>query len=399
MSNPSDALDTEVAGQQCQGVGQQCYSPAVNFDFSPDQKALRDQARKFLGEHASSVRVRRILDTDEPYDRDLWRGVAEMGWTGTAIPEAYGGAGFGYLELCVIAEELGRSVAPIPFSSTVYLVAEALLLAGNEAQKRKWLPRIASGEVVGCLALAEGAGAPTPRTVRTRAAGGRISGTKAPVADGDVADIAIVAARVDGAADLSLFLVDLAGSGVARATLPTVDPTRSHARLTFDGAAGEPLGHPGGGVVLLDRIFDRAAVLVAFEQVGGAQAALDMAREYALGRFAFGRPIASFQAIKHKLVDMYVGVELARSNAYYAAWALSTDAVELPVAAATARVSATEAYFHAAKENIQTHGGMGFTWEFDCHLHYRRAKLIGLGLGSARRWKDLLITRLEAQAS
>ena len=172
---------------------------AVNFDFSTDQKALRDQARKFLGEHASSVRVRRILDTDEPYDRNLWRGVAEMGWTGTAIPETYGGAGFGYLELCVIAEELGRSVAPIPFSSTIYLVAEALLLAGTEAQKRRWLPRIAGGEVVGCLALAEGPGAPAPRTVKTRAAVGRITGTKAPVADGDVADVAVVAARADGA--------------------------------------------------------------------------------------------------------------------------------------------------------------------------------------------------------
>jgi acyl-CoA dehydrogenase len=370
----------------------------VNFDFSPDQKALRDQARKFLAEHASSVRVRRILDTDEPYDRELWRGVAEMGWTGTAVPEAYGGAGFGYLELCVIAEELGRSVAPIPFSSTVYLVAEALLLAGSEVQKRKWLPRIAGGEVVGCLALAEGAGAATLRAVKTRAAAGRLSGTKAPVADGDVADLALVAAREDGAADCSLFLVELAAPGVTRAPLPTVDPTRSHARLTFDRAAGDPLGAPGTGAALLERVLDRAAVLVAFEQVGGAQAALDMAREYAMGRFAFGRPIASFQAIKHKLVDMYVGVELARSNAYYAAWALSTDAAELPVAAAAARVSATEAYFHAAKENIQTHGGMGFTWEFDCHLHYRRAKLTGLGLGSARRWKDLLITRLEARA-
>jgi len=178
--------------------------------------------------------------------------------------------------------------------------------------------------------------------------------------------------------------------------MPTVDPTRSHARLAFDGVAAEPLGT--AGTALLERVLDRAAVLVAFEQVGGAQAALDMAREYATGRFAFGRPIASFQAIKHKLVDMYVGVELARSNAYYAAWALSTDAAELPVAAAAARVSATEAYFHAAKENIQTHGGMGFTWEFDCHLHYRRAKLTGLGLGSARRWKDLLITRLETRA-
>jgi alkylation response protein AidB-like acyl-CoA dehydrogenase len=370
----------------------------VNFDFSPDQKALRDQARKFLGEHASSVRVRRILDTDEPYDRGLWRGVAEMGWTGTAIPEAHGGAGFGYLELCVIAEELGRSVAPIPFSSTVYLVAEALLLAGSEAQKRRWLPRIASGAAIGCLAVAEGAGAPAPRALKAGAAGGRISGTKAPVADGDVADVAVVAARGPGEG-ISLFLVDLGGPGVTRTALPTVDPTRSHARLAFDGAPAEPLGAAGAGTALLERVLDRAAVLVAFEQVGGAQAALDMAREYAMGRFAFGRPIASFQAIKHKLVDMYVGLELARSNAYYAAWALSTDAPELPVAAAAARVSATEAYFHAAKENIQTHGGMGFTWEFDCHLHYRRAKLTGLGLGSARRWKDLLITRLQARAS
>ena len=370
----------------------------MNFDFSPDQKALRDQARKFLAEHASSVRVRRILDTDEPYDRELWRGVAEMGWTGTVIPETYGGAGFGHLELCVIAEELGRSVAPIPFSSTVYLAAEALMLAGSEAQKRRWLPRIASGEAIGCLAMSEGAGTPAPRAMKTRTAAGTLTGAKAPVADGDVADFAIVAARADGASDLSLFLVDLAGPGVGRATLTTVDPTRSHARLTFDGTPAEPLGAAGTGAALLERVLDRTAVLVAFEQVGGGQAALDMAREYAMGRFAFGRPIASFQAIKHKLVDMYVGVELARSNAYYAAWALSTDAAELPVAAATARVSATEAYFHAAKENIQTHGGMGFTWEFDCHLHYRRAKLTGLGLGSARRWKELLITRLESRA-
>jgi len=179
----------------------------------------------------------------------------------------------------------------------------------------------------------------------------------------------------------------------------TVDPTRSHARIVFDGAAAEPLGAAGQGWALTQRILDRAAVLVAFEQVGGAQAALDMAREYALGRFAFGRPIASFQAIKHKLVDMYVATELARSNAYYAAWALSTGAPELPVAAAAARVSATEAFWLSAKENIQTHGGMGFTWEFDCHLYYRRAKLLALALGSARHWKHELITRLSNKAA
>jgi len=376
------------------------YDPrAVNFDFSPDQRSLREQARKFLAEHASSARVRRILEGAAPYDAELWRGMAEMGWMGTAIPEIHGGAGFGYLELCVLAEELGRSLAPTPFSSTIYLAAEALLLAGSEAQKKRWLPRVAQGEAIGCFALAEGPQVATPGNITTRADGGRVSGTKIPVMDGDVADFAIVVAGEADGRRAGLFLVDLTGPGVTRSSVTTVDPTRSHARLVFDGAAAEPLGAPGAGWPLVERLLDRAAVLVAFEQLGGAQAALDMAREYALGRFAFGRQIASFQAIKHKLADMYVAVELARSNAYYGAWALSKDAPELPVAAATARVAASEAYYQNAKENIQVHGGMGFTWEFDCHLHYRRAKLTGLMLGSARRWKDLLVARLVAGAA
>jgi alkylation response protein AidB-like acyl-CoA dehydrogenase len=219
-----------------------------------------------------------------------------------------------------------------------------------------------------------------------------------PVMDGDVADFAVVVAS-EGGGRARLFLVDLTGPGVSRSTVATVDPTRSHARIVLDDVAGEPLGAAGQGWPLVERLLDRAAVLVAFEQLGGAQAALDMARAYALGRFAFGRQIASFQAIKHKLADMYVGIELARSNAYYGAWALSKDAPELGVAAAAARVAASEAYYQAAKENIQVHGGMGFTWEFDCHLHYRRAKLTGLMLGSARRWKDLLVARLEAGAA
>jgi alkylation response protein AidB-like acyl-CoA dehydrogenase len=170
-----------------------------------------------------------------------------------------------------------------------------------------------------------------------------------------------------------------------------------HGRITFNGAAAEPLGAPGEGLALVHRLFERAAILFAFEQVGGAQASLDMAKAYALERYAFGRPIGSFQAIKHKLVDVYVATELARSNAYYGAWALSKDAPELPVAAAAARVSASEAFYLAAKENIQTHGGMGFTWEFDCHLYYRRAKLLSLTLGSTREWKDRLVTLLEAR--
>ena len=366
----------------------------MNFDFSEDQKVLRDQARKFLGERAAPARVRAILESDAPYDRELWRGMAEMGWMGTAVPEAMGGAGLGYLELCVIAEELGRSLAPTPFSSSVYLATEALRLAGTEEQQQRWLPKLALGEAIGCLALAEGPRPPRLDTMETRVEGGRVSGTKWPVVDGDVATFAVIAAREGAGA--SLFLVDLTEPGVSREPVATVDPTRSHARVTFEQAAAERLGPAGEGAKLLGMLLDRAAVLVAFEQVGGAQAALEMARDYALGRFAFGRQIGSFQAIKHKLVDVYVGIELARSNAYFGAWALSTGAPELPVAAAAARVSATDAFYLAARENIQTHGGMGFTWEFDCHMYYRRAKLLALQLGSARRWKHELIARIEA---
>jgi acyl-CoA dehydrogenase len=192
-----------------------------------------------------------------------------------------------------------------------------------------------------------------------------------------------------------LAIADLKASGVTRAAVAKIDPSRSHARLTFESTPAETLGSPGDGEAMLRRIQDRAAVLFAFEQVGGAQRALEMARDYALDRFAFGRPIGSFQAIKHKLADVYVATELARSNAYFGAWALARNAPELPLAAASARISASEAFFQAARENIQVHGGMGYTWAFDCHLFYRRAKLLSLALGSTRLWKDRLITQLE----
>ncbi|MFN3232474.1 MAG: acyl-CoA dehydrogenase family protein [Alphaproteobacteria bacterium] len=370
----------------------------MNFEFSDDQKMLKDQARRYLDDNCSSKEVRRILDGDEPYHPELWKGVAEMGWLGASIPEEYDGLGLGYLELCVIAEELGRAVAPIPFSSTVYLFAEALLIAGSEEQKKKYLPQVATGEIIGTLAVSEGPGAVTPKSINLSAGGGNLTGTKLPVPDGDVADFAVVAANTGGGnseGDISLFIVDMKAAGVTAENVETVDPTRSQAKVTFDGAAAEPLGGTGEGWAIIDKIYDRAAVLFGFEQVGGSQAALEMARDYALERYAFGRQIGSFQAIKHKLADMYVATELARSNSYYGAWALSTDAPELAVAAATARVSATEAYHECSKENIQVHGGMGFTWEFDCHLHYRRSKVLALALGSLPRWKDRLITRLE----
>jgi alkylation response protein AidB-like acyl-CoA dehydrogenase len=366
----------------------------MNFDFSDDQKMLRDQARRFLGDHSSLKQVRAVLEDDAvPYDEALWKGMAELGWTGTTIPEEYGGAGMSYEDLCVIAEEVGRSLAPTPLSSSLYLAAEALLQAGSEAQKRAWLPRLAMGEIVGCFALAEGVGVPTQSAIKVAARDGRLSGSKVPVADGDIADIAVVLARSD--AGPTLYLVELNGAGVRRAAVDTIDPTRSHARLDFDKAPAELLGKEDEGWAIAESVLDRAAILIAFEQVGGAQACLDMAAEHARNRYAFGRPIGANQAIKHKLVDIYVAIELARANAYYGAWALTANASDLPIAAAAARVAASEAFNLAAREGLQTHGAMGFTWEFDCHLFYRRAKLLSLALGGERRWKDRLIGQLE----
>ena len=366
----------------------------MNFEFSEDQNMLREQAQSFLRDKCDSRKVRDVLEGDAAFDAGLWNAIVEMGWTATTIPEAYGGLGLGHLELCVIAEELGRVLAPTPFSSSVYLATEALIQFGSEEQKQNYLPKLAAGELVGTIAVSEGTRAATATNLATTATGGAVNGTKIPVPDGDVADFAIVIAKDANGAG-SLYIVDLTGAGVQREAVKTLDPTRSHARVVFDGAAGEVLGTAGQGWDMLEKLFDRAAVLFAWEQVGGAEAALHMARDYAMGRFAFGRPIASFQAIKHKLADMYVAHTLARSNCYYGAWALSTDAPELPVAAATARVSATEAFHECSKENIQTHGGMGFTWEFDCHLYYRRSKLLSVNLGALPRWKDKLVSRLE----
>jgi len=368
----------------------------MNFEFSDEQNLLREQAQSFLADKCPLTAVRRVLDGAQSYDAPLWRGMIDLGWTATSIPEEYGGLGLGYLELCVLAEELGRSLAPTPFSSSVYLATEALMLFGNAKQRARYLPKLASGEWIGTFAIAEGAGEPA-RSLKTRSKKGAIKGTKVPVADGDIADFAIVLAKEDKK-HASMYIVDLNGAGVKREVVPTLDPTRSHASIKFSEAPGELLGKTGKGWPQTERLFDRAAVLFSFEQVGGAQAALNMAKNYALGRFAFGRPIASFQAIKHKLADMYIANTLAHSNCYYGAWALSTDADELPIAAATARVSATEAFHESSKENIQTHGGMGFTWEFDCHLYYRRAKLLSVNLGSLPRWKDRLISAIEAAA-
>lgn len=366
----------------------------MNFDFSEDQQFIRDQAANFLREQCGPEVVRSVLDTDEPYHKALWNSVVELGWTAMAIPEEFGGLGLGYLELCVIAEEIGRVVAPIPFSSSVYFATEALILAGSQAQKEEYLPKLAAGELIGTLATSEGKGL---LAVNAKVTGGKLSGRKIPVPDGAAADFAVVIAQDESGAN-SLYLVDLNDSSVKRETVESIDPSRPQAAIDFDNTPAVLLGDAAGqGDAQLAKLYDKAAVLIAFEQIGGAQATMNMGMEYTKQRYAFGRQVASFQVIKHKFADMYVSLELARSNAYYGAWALSTDAEELPLAAATARVSAIDAFYFISKENIQAHGGMGFTWEFDCHLYHRRAQILSTVIGASPHWREKMVTELLAK--
>jgi len=370
---------------------------ALNFDFSDDEKLVRDQTARLLADQCDTRVVRSVLEGRAPYAVEVWKGLCDMGLPGTAIPEAFGGVDAGYLTLCLVAQSLGAKVAPTPFSSTVYLFAEAVLQCGTDAQKQALLPKIATGELIGAMAVTEDRTELNPDYLNCRVAAGKLSGTKFAVADGGIADCAVVLAR--GEAGLGLYLVELKGAGVTRTPLETIDPTRNTTRIEFSGASAELLGaKAGGGIAQLDRIQNRAAVLFAFEQIGGAQAALDMAVNYAKGRYAFGRPIGSFQGLKHMMADMYVALKLAESNCYYAAWALATDAPELPLAAATARVSATHAYQLCSRDNIQVHGGMGFTWEFDCHLYYRRSNYLALELGGLSVWENKLVNALPSAA-
>lgn len=368
----------------------------MDFEFSDSQQQLKETARKFLGARSSMDAVRAVLDGPQSYDESLWAGLGEMGFLATAIPESYGGAGAGFLELCVIAEEMGRALAPVPFASTVYIAADLLLAAGSEAQKQQYLPQIASGDLIACVAFSEAAGKTRLDKASASVAGGRLTGVKLPVLDGDIAGLAIIVASDadEGEGRTSLFLVDLDQPGVMRTTLETIDPTRSQAQLSFEQVHCERLGEAGAAERLLETALNKAAILLAFEQVGGAERTLEMARDYSLDRIAFGRPIGSFQAIKHKLVDMYISTVVARSNAYFGAWAASEHAPQLGIAAAAARVSASHSYQYCSTEACHIFGAMGFTWEADCHLFFRRARLLGLVLGGQGQWGDRLVAEV-----
>ena len=369
----------------------------MNFAFTDEQEELRKTVRAFLEAKSSEEAVREQMETDDGYDKAVWTQMAEqMGLQGLHIPEEYGGSGFGYVELGIVLEEMGRSLLCAPFFSSVVLAANTLILSDDEAAKKAYLPGIASGETIATVAFTEPNGKWDESGIEaTATASGdsyTISGTKSFVIDGSIANLIIVAAKTS--AGTSLFAVEGDASGLTRTALSTMDQTRKQAKLEFSNTPATLIGTDGKGWDILSATLDLVAIGLAAEQVGGAQMVLDMAVEYAKVRVQFGRPIGSFQAIKHKFADMYVALELARSNAYYGAWALSSDAPDLPLAAATARVSASDAYYLVTKENIQAHGGMGFTWEFDCHLYYRRAQLLSGLIGSQPQWKEKLVTRL-----
>ncbi|KPI18916.1 Isovaleryl-CoA dehydrogenase [Actinobacteria bacterium OK074] len=349
--------------------------------FTEEQDELRATLRRFLTEKAPSEAVRRWTESEEGHDPALWQQMAgQLGLHGLALPEEYGGFGGGPVELGIVLEELGRVLLPSPYFATVALAGQALVASGDARAQARWLPAIADGSLTATVAFAEEGGSWRPADITANAVeddgGWRVSGTKMFVVDGYGAGLLLVAAR--DATGPGLFAVDGDAAGVSRTRLETLDPTRRLARIDLDGAPALRVGPDGDATAYLRTVLDLAVVALAAEQVGGAQACLDAAVEYAKTRVQFGRPIGSFQAVKHKCADMLVEVEAARSAAYHAGAVAAEEAAHgtggLPVAAALAAAYCAGAFTHAAKENIQIHGGIGYTWEHDAHLYLKRAK-------------------------
>lgn len=362
----------------------------MNFDFSGDQKALGEQLRRALDKASPLGETRRVMMEREPYSRAAWTVLAEAGALGAAIPEAYGGVGAGPLEVCIAAYELGFALASTAYASS-FQCSSALLRWGSDLQKEKWLPALASGAAIGTVAFSENGAGIEASAISTVVREGKLYGAKQAVLDAMSADVAVVSALQDGKP--LLCVVDLHSVGVTRVPHDCIDPTRPSGDLVFEDAPCSVLQNTGFSSA--QEILNLGAVVLAFEQIGAAERALFMARDYALVRKAFGQQIGAYQGIKHKLADMYVKIETARVHAYWGAWAISTNAAELPLAAAGARVMATEALDSAAKENVQVHGGIGFTWEHDCHLFYKRSRAYALALGPALRWKEQIMRQLE----
>jgi alkylation response protein AidB-like acyl-CoA dehydrogenase len=369
----------------------------VNFAFTEEQEELRKAVRRFLEDKSPEIEVRRLMETTDGYDPDVWSQMAvQLGLQGLAIPEEFGGQGYSYVELIVVLEEMGRALLCAPYFSNVGLAANLLLASGDEGAKKEYLPGIAGGTTIATVALAEASGRWDEGGVALQARrsgdGWTLDGEKRYVLDGHLADLLLVAARSD--AGVSIFAVAKDAPGLSTEPLSTLDLTRKQARVVLESTPARLIGTDGGGWVALAKMLDLAAVALAAEQVGGAQRVLEMAVEYAKVRVQFGRPIGSFQAIKHKCADMLLEVESAKSAAYYAGWCAAEDSDELPVVASLAKSYCSEAYFHATAENIQIHGGIGFTWEHPAHLYFKRAKSSELLFGDPTYHRELLAQRI-----
>ena len=374
----------------------------MDFGFSEEQEMLRSSARDFLAKEAPMTYVRKMMDDERGYTDELWRKMAELGWMGLILPEEHGGSGLDFVDLVVVLEEMGRAVLPGPFFSTVILAGIAIAEGGSAAQKKAYLPKIADGSLKATLAHLEPSGRWDADGIQLAAkqAGGRwqLDGTKLFVPDANVADLFVVAARTGGAGTegVTLFLVDAKTPGVGVSMLKTMDQTRKLGEVTFKNVtvgADAVLGTVGGGWALLERVADRGKVGLAAEMCGGAQKVLEMSVEYAKVREQFGKPIGSFQAIQHKCANMLVEVESSKSITYYAAWAVANDVAEAPLAAAMAKAYTSDAYRHTAGEGIQIHGGIGFTWEHDMHIFFKRAKSSEVTFGDAT-WNREIVARL-----
>ncbi len=369
----------------------------MNFAFSEEQEELRKVVKDFLNAKSPESAVREQMETETGYDPAVWSQMGEqLGLQGLIIPEEFGGSGYSYVELIVVLEEMGRRLLCAPYFSTVVLAANTLIHSGDDAAKAAYLPGIASGETIATVAFTEQNGRWDEEGITIEASGSgdswTISGEKMYVLDGHVANLVIVAARTG--AGVSLFAVDGDASGLTRTALSTMDQTRKQARLQFENTPAKLIGTEGNGWSVLSTVLDLAAVALAAEQVGGAQECLEMAVQYAKDRVQFGRPIGSFQAIKHKCADMLLEVESAKSAAYYAGWCASEMNDELPSVASLAKSYCSEAYFHTTAENIQIHGGIGFTWEHPAHLYFKRAKSSELLFGDPTYHRELLAQRI-----
>jgi alkylation response protein AidB-like acyl-CoA dehydrogenase len=364
----------------------------TTFVFTPEQQELRRTVRRFLADKSPPEQVRRLMGTRDGYDPDIWLQLAgQLGLVGLTVPEAHGGSGCGPVEQLIVCEEMGRALLCAPYLSTAVLATSALLASADPAAEARLLPGIAAGSLIATLAVPEDEGTWSTSALRTQARvqGGRwlVTGQKNFVLDGASAGLILVAAQApDGP---SLFAVDSAAPGLARRPLRTLDLTRKQAVIDFDEVPARLVGAEGAAPAIVDRAVLLGSVMLAAEQVGGAQRCLEMSVDYAKLRYQFGRPIGSFQAIKHKCADMLLEVESARSAAYYAAWAAADVGSDLPLAASLAQACCSEAYVLAAAENIQIHGGIGFTWEHDAHLYYRRAKSAEAMLGTPAEHRDL----------